>query len=157
MSPKATSHCAEECPASARLHFPLVKFSLGRGPWSQETLLALLSQKKNANTLEALPRIPIWGLFWNVLTSLLCCVYSSRPMATLQSALPAYHYLASSGDMQRSSNSLRRFLLHNQRFRCFQSWPCYSKQNKKGWDKMQPQTVTSRGFINWWKVWRQHK
>lgn len=69
-------------------------------------------------------------------------------METLQSAPPAYHYLASSGDTQRKSNSLRSFLHPNQGFRCFQSWPYYSKQNKRDRDEIQPHILTSWILIN---------
>lgn len=72
---------------------------------------ALLYQGKNANTREAFLRIVSLGLFWNDLTSLLRCVYSSRLMATLQFSLPTYHYLVSSGDrgiVRRNFCSLTR-------------------------------------------------
>lgn len=51
--------------------------------------------------------------------SLLECVYSFRPISTLQSELPAYHYLALSGDKQRDSK--RRFLHPDQTFIRFQA------------------------------------
>lgn len=50
---------------------------------------------------EAVPRIPCRGHFWNVLTRFRRCVYGSSPMATLQSGLHAYHYLASAQDKER--------------------------------------------------------